>query len=469
MGQVHQEAFVARSAQQVADAEPLEGRKNLPNAEERKQIIAERKRPTARPERLWVRDRWRDFDILEVPVVGLVLNVDNRRFRAEKLWAEEQLGRSLDPENNPDDERSIESLLLDRSHRLEGDRIVGTPSDDYEALKNDWLRRRQVSPFWVRPDGEVRNGNRRLAMIKRLQRESGDAGLQWVEAVVLEPADIDESTLLEMEQREQLTENYKVRYNDIDYLLALREAAVDRDIEWFDNESIDEVAGELQTMVEKSRREVLRDLYAIKYMDQFLEDSGQSTHYHRLLGKLERFRALGETMLQVEEEYPLESARVLQVLFAAVRSNKTHGDIRVIRRMFRRERQRFDQLANEIETAEEQYQGSGEPELVSSPISDLMTDEDDEDGEGAGPEVINYPREKVARAIEVAIDGLNAADQIDVLRILREIRNRLDALSEGARLRTSLEADDDDAQAIREETAAIISRCNEYRHLLDSS
>lgn len=229
----------------------------MKNAAERQQVINERKRPIVRKERLWVRDRWRDFDVFEVPVDALVLNTDNRRFRAERLWAEEQLGRSLDPENYPDDERTIESLLLDTSYRSENSRIVGNPSDDYEALKNDWMRRGQESPFWIRPDGTVRNGNRRLAMIKRQQREGGDVGLQWVEAVLLDLSDIDEPALLEMEQREQLTENLKVRYNDIDYLLALREAAANRDIDWFDRESIDEVAGELQTMVEKSRGEVI--------------------------------------------------------------------------------------------------------------------------------------------------------------------------------------------------------------------
>ena len=192
---------------------------------DRVQIIETRARETEITVRLWVHDRWTTFDVQQVPVDALVLNVDNRRFRAERLWAEEMLGRSLDPENRPEDERCIESLLLDKGHRVVDGALEGRPSAAYEALKNDWLRRHQETPFWIRPDGTVRNGNRRLAMIQRLHRESGDSGLQWVEAVLLDPRVIDEAALLEMEQREQLTENFKVRYNDIDYLLALREAA----------------------------------------------------------------------------------------------------------------------------------------------------------------------------------------------------------------------------------------------------
>jgi len=200
-------------------------------AAERTQAIETRKTQCDEKAKLWIHDGWNLRDVWKVPVDALVLNVDNRRFAAERLWVQEQLGRSLDPENYPDDELSVESLLLDKSHRPENGQIVGTPSKDYESLKNDWDRRGQETPFWIRPDGTVRNGNRRLAMIKRVQRQAGDSGLNWVNAVILDPREIDEAALLEMEQREQLTENFKVRYNDIDYLLALREAAQIREID----------------------------------------------------------------------------------------------------------------------------------------------------------------------------------------------------------------------------------------------
>lgn len=441
-------------------------------ATERQQVINERKRLVGRKYRLWIRDEWRDLDIFSVPVEALVLNADNRRFRAERLWAEEQLGRALDPENFPDDERTIESLLLDTSHRVEREapNIVGNPSDDYESLKNDWLRRGQESPFWIRPDGTVRNGNRRLAMIKRQQREGGDIGLQWVEAVVLESTDVDEPSLLEIEQREQLTENLKVRYNDIDYLLALREAAVNREIDWFDRGSIDEVAGTLQTMVEKSKGEVLRDLYAIKYMDRFLEDSAQTSQYHKVRGQLERFRDVGRMMLRAEEEYPLEADRVLLVLFAAVRSGQTHTDIRSLREMFRRDRQRFDKLATAIEDVEEPWASGDQRSLASSPATESMEaeEEDERDDEGPGPEVPNYPRIQVRRAIETAIDGFRSSRQADILRILREIRNRLEVLSDGNRLREGLRVGDAPAQAARGEFREIIAWIDGNRDLGES-
>jgi hypothetical protein len=378
------------------------------------------------------------------------------------MWAEAQLGRSLDPENLPHDERTIESLLLDTSHRLEGDHLVGTPSNDSIALSNDWERRHQESPFWIRPDGTVRNGNRRLAMIKRAQRERGDTGLQWVEAVILDETEIDEPALLEMEQREQLTENFKVRYNDIDYLLALQEAADLRDIDWFSSESMDEVAGELQSMVEKSKGEVLRDLYAIKYMDLFLEDSGQPGQYHRLLRTLERFRDIARTMIRVEADYPLETDRVIQVLFAAVRSGTPHLEIREIRRMLLNDRERFDSLSEHIADVEENWT-PGEGVLETPDLSEGESDDPTEDEE-PGPEIRNYPKDQVSSAIQLAIDSFAASRGGNVEKTLREITNRLAVLGEDDRLRESISGQD--ADVILANVAVIVRWADDHRDLL---
>ena len=70
----------------------------MKTAAERVRYIEDRKLDTRRTERLWVHDSWTHRAIYQVPVDALVLNADNRRFRAERMWAEAQLGRALDPE-----------------------------------------------------------------------------------------------------------------------------------------------------------------------------------------------------------------------------------------------------------------------------------------------------------------------------------------------------------------------------------
>ncbi|MFE9013757.1 hypothetical protein [Streptomyces cyaneofuscatus] len=443
------------------------------NSNERTYYIDQRKRSVGRSVRIWVRGVWEDFQVYNVPVDALLLNADNRRFRAEKMWAQEHLERQLDPENNPDDQLSIASLLLDVSHRVEGDRVVGKPSGAYEALKTDWMLRKQESPLWIRPDGTVRNGNRRLSMIKRLQKEVGSSSLEDVEAIILPEALIDEPSLLEMEQREQLTENFKVRYNDIDYLLALREAAEMREIQWHERDSINDVAGQLQSMVEKSHQVVVRDLFAIKYMDLFLDDSEQAGQYHRLLKTLERFRDIGRMMMQVEEQYPMEAAEVLQTLFAAVRANKGHLDIRKIRSMFKSDRARFDKLASKVAEAETKWPTMGGPSL-SNPSSPTLFDvdagddeENDSDGEGPGPDVANYPKDEVSTAIDVAIDGFLASQQDDVAQVLQEVWNRLEVLIDGGRLSTALTGEG--GSAVQQNLTRIFEWVYANKHLLESA
>ncbi|WP_089723803.1 hypothetical protein [Candidatus Thiosymbion oneisti] len=435
-------------------------------AAERMQAIETRKKPCDEKAKLWIQDDWSLREVWKVPVDALVLNVDNRRFAAERLWAQEQLGRSLDPENYPDDEFCIESLLLDKSHRIEHGQIVGTSSKDYESLKNDWERRGQETPFWIRPDGTVRNGNRRLAMIKRIQRLGGDSGLTWVDAVILDPKEIDEAALLEMEQREQLTENFKVRYNDIDYLLALREAAQIREIDWFDRDSIDGVAGKLQTTVEKSRSEVVRDLYAVKYMDFFLEDSNHPGEYHRLLHTLEIFRDIGRMMMKVEPDYPDDFDRVLQVLFAGVRAGKKYEDIRQVRQMFRKDRSQFDRLAGDISDAETRIQPNDRPTLASPTQTSSDDSDEEEDGvEDSGASVTDYPP-AIGRTIDIAIDRYQTSRQRDVLKTVREVVNRLESLAEGGRLTSAL-TDPGEGEAVRDALTEIVEWADEHRRLLD--
>jgi hypothetical protein len=113
------------------------GRRCMKSSQERTGEIHDRRKTRERTERLWVRTGRQEFEVFEVPADALVLNVDNRRFRVRRLWAEEQLGRPLDPEAIPEDDKTVESLLLDDSLRLndEATAIVGTSSPTMSRLR----------------------------------------------------------------------------------------------------------------------------------------------------------------------------------------------------------------------------------------------------------------------------------------------------------------------------------------------
>lgn len=434
------------------------------------QIEARKQAARRPPERLWVRDQWREFDVIQVPVEALALNVDNRRFAAERTWVENLLGRALDPENRPDDDLILEAMLLETAHQPDGDRIVGKPSKDYDALKKDWQRRHQESPLWIRPDGTVRNGNRRLAMLKRLQREEGIEGFEYVDVVVLDPADIDEVALFDMEQREQLTENLKVRYTDINLLLAIKAAAESRSIDWFDSESIDRVAGELQHVVGNNKAYAVIQLNAIRSMDAYLDSSDQPGEYHKLIGQIERFRDVGKAITKLEVDYEDDVDAMLRVLFAAIRAGAPHGDIRVLKSLFLHDRSRYEQLLAEVDRIEDEWEQTGTPTILDPDVVDLIpaVDEDEEEDdldEPPGPNVPNYPRDDVRDAIDNAMDGFAASRTDDVAKTLRQIVNRLQVLSDtGGRLDLALAGDH--AAIVRAALSEVITWADSHRQLL---
>lgn len=441
------------------------------NAEERTQLITARQQAASRPpERLWVRDQWREFPVVQVPVEALALNVDNRRFAAERTWAEEKLNRALDPENRADDELILESILLDTAHEFDGDRLVGKPSKDYDALKKDWQRRHQESPLWIRPDGTVRNGNRRLAMLKRLQRQEGIEGFEYVDVVILDPDDIDEVALFDMEQREQLTENLKVRYTDINLLLAIRAAADSRSIDWFDPASIERVAGELQHVIGNNKAYASIQLNAIRYMDAYLDSSEQPGQYHKLIGQIERFRDVGKAMTKLEADYEDDVPAMLRVLFAAIRAGSPHGDIRVLKNLFLHDRQRYEQLLAEVDGIEADWEQTGSETLAEPDVVDIaaaVDEDEDEDelDEPPGPNVPNYPRDDIRDVIDNAIDGFGASMTDDVAKTLRQILNRLEVVSDtGGKLDHALAGDH--AVKVREALAEIIAWADRHRTLL---
>ena len=412
------------------------------DVDERRRVIASA--PSAGSDaRLWVLGEWKNVPIVKVPVTALVLNIDNRRFSAERRLFEEQLGHEFDPENNDIDAHSVESILLDRNLQVDGDRVVGTPGKDYLALRQDWQRRQQESPFWIRPDGTVRNGNRRLAMLRRLRKEEGAGGHEWVDAVVFNHDTVNEVAMFEMEQREQLTEDYKVRYTDINLLLAIKDAADDLEIDWYSETSIVEVAGELQHVMRDNQNYAIVQLYAIKFMDEYLNDLDLAGRYDKLIGQIERFREVGRAMRRVEADDSGRSPAMLNVMFAAVNAGKTHLEIREIRKLYTKDFEAFDRLAAAIADAEGDWEQPseedplGDPEVVDDEPDDL--DATDEQPDPPGPVVTNYPKDEVKTIIDDAVDSHQASQNEDLLKTVKEVNHRLAALSASPNLHAELE------------------------------
>ena len=374
------------------------------NSEERTLgLEARRERVPGRSERIWTKTSFEDFPVYRVPTELLRLNANNRRFRAEAQATESELGRRLDPE---DDEASIIALLLDKDPRVEGDRVVGERNKDTVALEADWRRRRQERPLWIRPDGQVSNGNRRLAVVKRLSATEGITGHEWTDAIFMDEQTYDEETLFEMEAREQLTEGYKVRYTKMNLLLTLRDAAERQGIDWHDRDSIKEVAERIQHLVANNPSYARVQLQAVKAMTDYLDWIDRPDDFAALRNKVERFRDVGKNMEWLAENAPEHQAAMLELCFLAIQAGSSHPDIREIRKIVKREPSSFEALAREVEEIASEPDGD-EPE-PSEPLR--PDDEDPEDRESDLEEEAVGDGPSTARQRRI-FEAVNAAAQ----------------------------------------------------------
>lgn len=392
-----------------------------------------------RTERIWAKNEFVDFAVYKAPTDLLVLNPSNRRFRAEAQEMERDLGRMLDPLASPEDEASVITLLLDKDPHVEGSRIVGSPNKDTAALIADWDKRRQERPLWIRPDGLVSNGNRRLGMLKRLQEERGIEGYSWVDVIVLDEETYDDETLFEMEAREQLTEGLKVRYSKMNLLLTLKDAAESLGIDWYDQGSIDEVAQKIQDLVSNNASYAKVQLHAVKYMTAYLEWAGTPGDYSRLRGQVERFRDVGKNLAWVAKEDANREADMLELCFHAISVGTSHPDMREIRRMLKTEPASFDRLVGEVQTIDEETAEEEEDEvLVPRPTDrDGAGDDEDEDDEAEeenepGKRPLTPKKAQIRRAIDVAVRTARDNRDSDAPTDVRLAASRLERVDPAA-------------------------------------
>jgi hypothetical protein len=289
----------------------------------------------------------------------------------------------------------------------------------------------------------------------------GIEGNRYVEAIVLDPEEVNDQQLFEMEQREQLTENFKVRYTDINLLITLREAAEARKIDWNSAKDIERVAGELQDLVEGKKDYAEIQLRTIKYLDDYLVDHNAPGQYHKVVRRIERFRDVGKIMEKMLTDYPDEAADMLRVLFASIDGGITHGNIRTIGNMFKEDRTAYKQLRDRVFKVQDEAISA--PKLESPRLEEVDTDtDDDDDAQEPAPVVADFPRERIQSVILDAIDGYSARD-LEVGRKLTQVASRLQPVTSEI-LREALASAD--GNQVRESLKEIIAWADAAKSLM---
>lgn len=143
--------------------------------------------------------------IYQLGLGDLAFNKANGRITAEVLEKEAELGRDLDS-SNLEDQKIIREMLL-----------TIRPDENAKILE-DLIKNGQVRPGIITCDGIVINGNRRKALLEKLN----DKKYKYLDVQVL-PSDITKAELWLIEAGIQMSAPQQLDYSPINHLLKLRE------------------------------------------------------------------------------------------------------------------------------------------------------------------------------------------------------------------------------------------------------
>jgi hypothetical protein len=178
--------------------------------------IFELAKPTGLTERHWIGGKKTDLPVYRIPLAHLYFNIENGRYADRMLLLRaEHRGVDIDPR----EERwknEIEKMLAGEH------RDTGRDKDAFKKLKEDLDAREQLRPGVALQDGGVLDGNRRLAALRRLWKETHSDRYAWFEAVILPDETTDEERW-RIEAGLQLGLNERHDYTPINELLKVRQ------------------------------------------------------------------------------------------------------------------------------------------------------------------------------------------------------------------------------------------------------
>ncbi len=304
---------LARRVNKVSEVKP--DRQVRPTNQERRRLIAEHKRTHKTP------------GILKVSFRGQPLQLEVVRVPVEELRFNVQLGRlildryttiSVDGGGDPEDadvQREIEEKVL----------ALRETEDLLRELKRDG----QLEPGIVTEDGYVINGNRRLACLRRLERETGDQRFHYMEVGVLPPAAPEDLFLLEANL--QMSPDTRARYGPVTAAVQVKRGLVDFQLK-------KKTVAEAMRLTEPKLQEILDILDLIDGYLAFMKQPGnyalvESTAQDRGAGQGKWWVFVEINNLQDQYTNDPRWEDFLKHLYLMVAAGNTMDDMRRLKRM----------------------------------------------------------------------------------------------------------------------------------------
>lgn len=262
------------------------------------------------------RGQLHDLEVFRLPTGLLTFNITNGRFVAELLAKQAKLKRKLDA-GKAEDATIIQKLLLELS------------PDETKALKDDITINGQIEPGLITHDGAVINANRRMAILRALDEETGADKFTFIKVSRL-PKGVDAKELWQIEARLQFGKDFRLAYAAVNELLKLR-AGLASGLSF---RQIEKALGGRYTEKQlKERIEVL------KLIDQYLEAIDKKNQYHLIteLRHIERFNSLHSVVRPLKDHGSASQIKdlpkVIEIGFKLIENELSHWDVRKLRKI----------------------------------------------------------------------------------------------------------------------------------------
>ncbi len=245
-----------------------------------------------------IEDERRDEPVYEIPIDLLRFNIDNGRFFAEKIKKNKELGLELDSDNKDHEVYFLELLL---------------PKKDSEPRRfiNDIKNRGQLVPGLITYDGYVIDGNRRMAALIKLHKETKKAIFEKLRVHRLPPT-INPKNIYIIEIQHQLKKVGPQPYGPINEMLKIKEGT-EKGL------TVEEIANRIDWSENKAKDSLNR----LRMMDYFLTKIGRPGDYSILTNYNEHFVELrkGKNKLEREGSSAIEIDDYMEIFFKAMESN----------------------------------------------------------------------------------------------------------------------------------------------------
>ncbi len=272
----------------------------------------------------------KDLRIYLLPSDYLFYNIRNGRFAAEYKELVKREGGHLEPEK-PNDAEKVRDMLIN----LDKNETRRT----YEDIKI----RGQWNCGVISEDGYVVDGNRRKAILSKLNEDTGLEKWKFIEVARLDQA-ISPEDLWTLEAGIQLGKDEIVRYGPVNELLKLREG-VDAGLS-------------LQSIVKtlygyEDEEEIREKINRLDLIDQYLRFIGRPEKYSEVKNKVEHFADLQNIIHECNDVGydPEKIVKIKNVAFELIHESVINSkDLRKIKYMVEKD---ITDAISEIEKAAE--------------------------------------------------------------------------------------------------------------------